>query len=115
MYWDCQLNFNRVQLVVIIIVKLTILGNWKLLIGYPFTGNRDISPESHWLEDPGTPPLIMLKELLKNERMAENGFEYRIVREVLNIPWVLSVSDNQMALFKTQMILTEKTGGGSLL
>lgn len=80
----------------------------KLLIASPFTWNREISPQSHWLEDPETPPLIMLKEILEGKRMAENGFYYSIIKEEFNIPWILPLSDNHSNLFKTQIIVAEK-------
>jgi SAM-dependent methyltransferase len=82
----------------------------KLLVASPFTWNRDICPESRWIEDPETTPLKMLKELLKGERMPENGFDYLIVKEELNIPWTLPVSDNHLDLFKTQIVLAAKRG-----
>jgi SAM-dependent methyltransferase len=81
----------------------------KLLITSPFTWNRDITPESCWLEEPETSPLIILRELLEGIRMPQNDFTYRIVREELNIPWILPVSANQMSLFRTQVMLAEKS------
>jgi SAM-dependent methyltransferase/uncharacterized protein YbaR (Trm112 family) len=80
----------------------------KLLIASPFTWNMEICPESRWLEDTETPPLKMLKELLEGERIPENGFDYLIAKEELQIPWLLPISDQQFTLFETQVILALK-------
>lgn len=79
-----------------------------LVLGSPYEWRPENSEPGQWLESAALDAPTTLRQLLTGRLIPELGLDYRIVREIEHLPWVLRQHDRYWSLYSVHLLSARK-------